>query len=408
MAVSSVSESYLIVGAGVFGASTALHLSRNKPEASITLMDRAPFPDPIAASYDINKVVRADYEDIFYCSLGLRALDYWRDDPLWKPYFHQAGMVTIVDEPDIARQIKENFDKLGVKNQAELLTPDDVRGRFQGMYDDADYTNIEEIFWNPESGWADAAKALEATIKAAIDNGVRYVVESVTSLVRNGTVCQGVKTESGKEYTADTVILSTGAYTARLLADSFPDEPELQAGNRISAAGVCEAAIHLTEEQRVRFKDVPVFVLDANTTKGETMPPNSKGELKFIRDMKFANTVVHPKTGEKMMVPMTGKKTSQWTQPDSVPSGLREEIATVIKGIYGKHAADLQPATYRFCWYVSKSCNVIECNDAKFLGTPLRLTTTSLSRPIQEFPIYTSQQWELGMDGNSCPFSVSM
>ena len=50
-------ESYLVVGAGVFGASTALHLSRQKPEAKITLLDRLPFPDPIAASHDINKVV---------------------------------------------------------------------------------------------------------------------------------------------------------------------------------------------------------------------------------------------------------------------------------------------------------------------------------------------------------------
>ena len=348
--MANTTESFLIVGAGVFGASTALHLSRHKPEATITLMDRAPYPDPIAASYDVNKVVRADYEDLFYCKLGLRALDYWRNDPLWKPFYHQAGMATIVDEPGVANQIKENFEKLGVKNQAELLSPDEVRERFQGMYAESDYTNIEEIFWNPESGWAEAAKALEATVKAAVENGVRYIVESVTSLVRDGSTCRGVKTESGKEYNADSVILSTGAYTAQLLADSFPDEPDLQAGNRISAAGVCEAAIHLTEEQRERFKKTPVFVLDANTTKGETMPPTLDGELKFIRDVKFANTITHPKTGEKMMVPMTGKKTSQWTGPESIPSGLREEIATVIKGIYGRHADGLAPATYRFCW----------------------------------------------------------
>ena len=353
MAVASMAnatESFLIVGAGVFGASTALHLSRHKPQASITLMDRYPFPDPVAASFDINKVVRADYEDLFYCKLGLRALEYWRHDPLWKPYYHQAGMVTIVDEPGIVNQIKENFEKLGVKNQAELLTPEEIRGRFDGMYAESDYTNIEEIFWNPESGWAEAAKALEATIKAAVENGVKYVVESVTSLIRNGSTCQGVKTDSGKEFNADSVILSTGAYTAQLLSDSFPDEPDLQAGKRISAAGVCEAAIQLTEEQQKFFKDTPVFVLDANKTKGETMPPTPDGELKFIRDVKFAHTVTHPKTGEEMMVPMTGKKTSQWTKPEEMPSGLREEISTVIKGIYGSRAEGLEPAKYRFCW----------------------------------------------------------
>ena len=66
---------YLVVGAGVFGASTAYHLSKAKPKANIILIDRTPFPCPIAASHDINKAVRADYGDVFYCKLGLRTLE---------------------------------------------------------------------------------------------------------------------------------------------------------------------------------------------------------------------------------------------------------------------------------------------------------------------------------------------
>ena len=185
---------------------------------------------------------------------------------------------------------------------------------------------------------------------AAVENGVQYVSESAASLLRDGGVCQGVTTESGREVTADHVILSTGAYTAKLLANSFPNEPDLLAGSRIIAAGVCEAAVHLTDEQRTRFKDTPVFVLDANKTMGETMAPTPDGELKFIRDIKFANTVTHEKSGKQILVLMTGRHTSQWTDADKIPLGLREEIATVIKGIYGKHSTDLTPAKYRFCW----------------------------------------------------------
>ena len=349
VAMSTSADSYLIVGAGVFGASTALHLSREKPEASITLLDRLPFPDPIAASHDINKVVRADYDDLFYVKLGLETLEYWRNDPIWKPYYHQVGMLTI-EEPSIAGKILENFEKLGIKHKAEILTPESIGERWNGLYSDADYTNIKDGFWNPESGYAEAAKALESTIKAAIDNGVKYVSDTATSIVRDASGCRGVKTESGKEVNANHVILSTGAYTAKLLADSFPEEPDLQAGKRILAAGVCEAAVELTKEQRTRFKDAPVFVLDANRTRGETMPPTPEGELKFIRDIKFANTVLHEKTGEEMLVPLTGKDTSQWTDPSKIPSGLREEIGIVIKGIYGKYGDDLKPSKYRFCW----------------------------------------------------------
>lgn len=67
--------SYIIVGAGVFGASTALSLSRQDPAPTVILIDRTPFPCLIAASHDINKMVRSDYSDIFYCKLGLQALE---------------------------------------------------------------------------------------------------------------------------------------------------------------------------------------------------------------------------------------------------------------------------------------------------------------------------------------------
>lgn len=58
-------SSYLIIGAGVFGASTALELSIAEPSAKIILIDQKPSPCPLAASYDYNKVVRTDYGDIF-------------------------------------------------------------------------------------------------------------------------------------------------------------------------------------------------------------------------------------------------------------------------------------------------------------------------------------------------------
>ncbi|KAI0021323.1 sarcosine oxidase [Xylariomycetidae sp. FL0641] len=69
--------SYLILGAGVFGTSTALHLATTHPTAQITLVDRSPRGAPArpAASWDWNKVVRADYRDPVYCRLALEAQD---------------------------------------------------------------------------------------------------------------------------------------------------------------------------------------------------------------------------------------------------------------------------------------------------------------------------------------------
>src|ERR1700726_2402496 len=62
---SSSREAYLVVAAGCFGASTAQQLKQALPLAQITLLDRASFPNPSAAGHDLNKIIRADYQDIF-------------------------------------------------------------------------------------------------------------------------------------------------------------------------------------------------------------------------------------------------------------------------------------------------------------------------------------------------------
>jgi sarcosine oxidase / L-pipecolate oxidase len=60
-----------IVGAGAWGLSTALHLHR-AGFTKITLFDRAEsIPSPYSAAYDLNKIVRAEYEDSFYTELAL-------------------------------------------------------------------------------------------------------------------------------------------------------------------------------------------------------------------------------------------------------------------------------------------------------------------------------------------------
>jgi glycine/D-amino acid oxidase-like deaminating enzyme len=69
-ALISKDTSILIVGAGVFGLSTTLDLSI-KGYKNITVIDRAAVPSPYSAGHDLNKIVRAEYEDPFYTELAL-------------------------------------------------------------------------------------------------------------------------------------------------------------------------------------------------------------------------------------------------------------------------------------------------------------------------------------------------
>jgi len=72
--------SVLIVGAGEFGAGTALSLLKTG-NYTVTMIDRAPeLPALDAASTDMNKVVRWDYSDKDYAKLAREAIDVWNED----------------------------------------------------------------------------------------------------------------------------------------------------------------------------------------------------------------------------------------------------------------------------------------------------------------------------------------
>lgn len=253
-------QSTIIIGAGVFGASTALHLRKAEPDGKVTLIDRTQFTSQYAASNDINKVVRADYGEPFYCKLALDALEEWRSEPLYKPYFHQSGVMK-VDNTGLGRKIIQNFRDLGVKYDAEMLSMDKARSMFDGNFAKGDWTDVEEVFWNPSSGWAAATEACTRVTQAAVDDGVDFVEGTMRALAfgDDGT-CTGVNFENGQVLSADRVLLCTGANTAKLLADSAPKWKDLHAGDRLVASGVVVADVDLTEKQLKQLRGTPVFV----------------------------------------------------------------------------------------------------------------------------------------------------
>src|SRR5436190_24042582 len=103
----------LIVGAGVFGASTAYHLALTHPDPSgITILDVAPYPPPRGASTDISKIIRADYTNQFYMELAYEAMDAWDSWPTFSQadVFHRTGWVVFDrKESDQAQRIRSNF-----------------------------------------------------------------------------------------------------------------------------------------------------------------------------------------------------------------------------------------------------------------------------------------------------------
>lgn len=231
------------------------------------LIDREPFPCQVGASWDWNKVVRADYTDIFYMKLALEAKEVWRTDPLFTQWYHEDGMYWISDTA-LAQTVADLYTPLQASEDFELLDAAGAKGLYNGMFEDGDYTGVSQVLINRTSGWAEARNALKSVIEAAVTAGVKYVTATVASLeFCDGGSCIGVRNVDGGQIHATKTILCTGAATASLIADSAPDREDLQVGERMVAAAICTGVIKLQDQDMAQFQG-PVCCQDVLPGRG--------------------------------------------------------------------------------------------------------------------------------------------
>lgn len=143
--------SVLIVGGGVFGTSTAYHLSLRGYD-SVTVLDRFSTPSKDSAATDLNKVVRADYPNPLYARLGEEAMLQWKDPAsIFAGMYRETGWVMsghgmtrgwLHSALDTAR-------RAGREGVAFIET-EDMKKRWPALTGDfPDWTNL----WSPAAGW---------------------------------------------------------------------------------------------------------------------------------------------------------------------------------------------------------------------------------------------------------------
>ncbi|KAI1478251.1 sarcosine oxidase [Daldinia eschscholtzii] len=354
MASSQPPSSYIIVGAGVFGTSTALHLATKYPSSSVTLVDRDAHTAErrVAASWDWNKVVRADYRDPVYCGLAVEAQDVWRADPLWQPYYRETGIYWI-SRTGIAQRALENFARLGRSTDGVMraVPVDEAKKLYGGVFDQADYTGVENVLVNETSGWADAKGALWAATEKAVEKGVKVVKAEVGGLIfGEDGACVGIITEEGERYTATHVILSTGAFTPKLL-DGVAEKTgrdEFLVGDRMIAAGVTTGLAQLDDRTAEEFLGMPVAIQENDPERGASnggLPLTADKKLKCWGQCIFKNTQTMP-SGRQISAPPAPADYAQW----SVPETLVEDVKFANTAIFGKRGQTWKITDHRICW----------------------------------------------------------
>jgi sarcosine oxidase / L-pipecolate oxidase len=337
----------LIVGAGIFGISTACHLASTHPNpSSITVLDRAPCPSPQAASSDINKIVRADYSSPYYVDLAYEAMDAWNSSSTLQPFYHRTGWIMLDEkDSDLAERIRKNFRNSGRPDESKDISLEEVKGKWDGILRDIDTTDYDKAYLNPSAGWVNASLATAAMMKEAISKGVRYEVGEVQELVFSGNRLEGVRTEDGKLHVADKILLATGAWTPSLMSsleDVLGIEEDQRIEKQMTCAGICVAAFKLSAEEAEHYGKLPVLIYGA---KGEMMPPNRDRLFKFTNAITFTNHEILP-SGRKVSVPSSKSQ-------NHVPEQLKEQSMKIIRARLPQILdSGRSPDVWRLCWDV--------------------------------------------------------
>ncbi|EIN14058.1 FAD dependent oxidoreductase [Punctularia strigosozonata HHB-11173 SS5] len=289
----------LIVGAGTIGLSSAYHLAQRG--YTVTCLDAHPVPSPLSAGFDINKIVRTEYDTELYTRIAHEAINMWRTPP-FSGAFHETGWLTAtsISDPEKSTFNKsvENTIRYGDPSRlVRLRTVEEIKAKVPIL--SGDMTGWTGVY-NGNAGWCDSSLALRLVQQACVELGVNFVhgpAGTAKGLSRrsDGTV-DGVTTQDGIIHRASKIVLSLGAWS-----ESFLDEPALNFGGQLLGVGVMTAHIQLNPEEAARYKSLCVVDCEGM---GYFFPPTDTGILKLCDLSPGRPNMRHAGDGSERSVPV--------------------------------------------------------------------------------------------------------
>ncbi len=199
----------IVVGAGIAGVMTALHLLRKG--ASVTLIDRWEPGHSRASSTDYNRVYRCIHgADEFYTRWARDARLRWlelQEEIGWRLYYECGALILATERHCHWEDATiETFEKLGVP--FHKFSPDEVAVRFPQF----DASSISYGLYEPEAGMVMAHRAVLTGIELFKRGG------GVLKRARVRTDENEALHIDGKPLEADVIVVATGPW----MADMYP------------------------------------------------------------------------------------------------------------------------------------------------------------------------------------------
>lgn len=330
-------SSILIIGAGTWGSSTALHLARRGYQ-NITVLDSYPIPSPISAGNDINKILelsssapRGSAERIVSDKLAHDAIYAWREDPVFRDLFHETGAVCAASSPEGQLALDEGDGYSQINGWTRLENKDDFQGTMPPGVLTGEFPSWKGWWRRDGCGWVEARKGIERVVEAAKKLGVVFVCGEkgkVESLIYEHGDVKGAVVAYGKSFRADRVILCAGANAARLL----------DMKDQLRPTAWTLAHIPMTVEEARLYKNLPVLF---NIERGFFMEPDAeKHELKICDEHPgYCNWETSPEH----------KKSSLPFAYHQIPKEAEQRIRKFLQETM-PHLADRPFSFARICW----------------------------------------------------------
>lgn len=254
------STNIVIIGAGVFGLGTALTL-KEQGYTSVTVLDRSMPPVPDGSSNDISRVIRFDYGDPVYARIAKEAFDLWKTQD-YSDAFYETPTIWLTQDEVPGQPVQPRAEEYSIKTREVLTnmgqewhtikTLGEAQKRFPELGGNMNIPGFD-AFYNTNSGWADAGKAISRLASRCAAAGVSFITGpngQVTEFEKNadGSI-KSVLTASGNKVFGDKFICATGAWTASLVP----------AWNSMLAAAQVVGYLRLTSEEVAQLKNMPIW-----------------------------------------------------------------------------------------------------------------------------------------------------
>jgi sarcosine oxidase len=202
-----------VVGAGVFGAWTALKLQR--AGMRVALLDAHGAGNSRASSGGESRVIRMGYgADEIYTRSAVRSFAEWREFVAQKelPLFYHTGVLWLAHEDDpYVRNTKDALIKNGVA--CEELSRTQLERRYPQIH-------FGEVSWGlleVESGVLMARQLVQAVVKEAIQHGVTYLdAAAVASVENQNSSLNDIHIQGGRRISADRFVFACGPWLPKL------------------------------------------------------------------------------------------------------------------------------------------------------------------------------------------------